>query len=68
MPGVVRPYTLPDVLAQIIGGSSQPSTTDVPTGQFAEADEAIAVGDDVTGTVQAPKGWDNTVWGAFTWQ
>lgn len=68
MPGVVRPYTLPDVLAQIIGGQGQPSTTDTPTGQFAEADEAVTVSDSVTGTTQTPPGWDGSVWGAFTWQ
>lgn len=77
MPGVIRPYTLIDVLGAINGQSQ--ASTDTTTGAsatgfgvVAEADEQITatqITDAATTIlVTAAPGWDQEVWGAWAWQ
>lgn len=71
MPGVLRPYTLADVLATINQQSTATSATSgsvTGVGFFEEADEAVPVADSATATASAPAGWDAGVWGATLWQ
>ncbi len=72
MPGVLRPYTLIDLLGQINGQSQ--SNTGTTTGasatafaQIAEVDEQITATDTVAGVVRTVAGWDQEVWGASSW-
>lgn len=70
MPGVLRPYTLTDVLASVNGASGDASavdTAETSTGVFGEADETATLADTVTTTVAVNSAWDNGVWGAFSW-
>lgn len=77
MPGVLRPYTLIDLLGAINGQSSASSDTTTGAsatgfGVVAEADESIpatSLLDAATGlVVTAAPGWGQEVWGAFAWQ
>lgn len=72
MPGVLRPYTLIDLLGQINGQaqSNTGTTTGASAtafGQIAEANEQITASDSATGVVRSVAGWDQEVWGASTW-
>lgn len=75
MPGVIRPYTLTDILATINNqnGQSASGTTGAATvtfGIIAEADESIpgtSIADSATTTSAVSAGWDQTVWGATSW-
>lgn len=76
MPGVIRPYTLVDLLGSINGqsqGSSDTTTGASATGfgQVAEADEQIpatSVTDTATGLASASApGWGSVTWGGYAW-
>jgi hypothetical protein len=72
MAGVLRPYTLIDVLGQI-NGQSQSSTgtttgaSSTAFGQIGEVNEQVSAVDSAVGVVRAVAGWDQEVWGASTW-
>lgn len=70
MPGVLRPYTLVDVLgamnSQVQGAQQTELLSGV--GSFAEADETVTMADSATIAHSAPAGWDAGVWGATSWQ
>jgi hypothetical protein len=66
--GVTRPVTLPDVLNQLAGQAVGNTDTSVSgVGNFAEADEPLALGDSATATVQAMAGWGGGQWSAVSW-
>ena len=67
--GVLRPYTLPDVLGSLSDGISAlaANSTSAGTGFFLEADEVLGVTDTATVTAQANPAWGNGQWSAFTW-
>lgn len=71
MPGILRPYTLIDILATINdqAGQQQADSTALtaPLSSVAEADEQTTVSDSATGSVRAPQGWDQGVWGGSSW-
>lgn len=70
MPGIVRPYTLLDVLSTIndqLGQQAASSTSITGIGYFGEADEMLMLSDSVTGVVGSPPGWDGGNWGAIVW-
>jgi hypothetical protein len=65
---VSRPQTFVDVIAALTGQNTGTADTSISgVGQFAEADESVAVADTWTSTVQANPTWDNGSWGQFTW-
>lgn len=77
MPGVLRPYTLIDLLGQINGQAQASSDTTTGAsasgfGVVAEGDEQIpatSIVDTATGiVVGAAPGWGHEVWGAWAWQ
>jgi hypothetical protein len=77
MPGVLRPYTLIDLLGQINGQSQASSDTTTGAsatgfGVVAEADEQIPatslVDAATTLLLTSAPGWDQAQWGGFTWQ
>jgi hypothetical protein len=71
MPGVLRPYTLTDVLGTLNAQNqaAQQGVTQVnAVGSFAEADETVPASDSATATHAAPNGWDAGIWGATQWQ
>jgi hypothetical protein len=67
--GVLRPYTLPDVLGSLSDGISSlaGSSTSAGTGFFLEADEVIGLTDSATVTTQVNPTYGNGQWSAFTW-
>jgi hypothetical protein len=70
MPGVVRPYTLVDVLGTLNSqsqGSSNVATTISGLGYFAEADETVSSTDSASTLVTANLGWDQGAFNAITW-
>jgi hypothetical protein len=70
MPGVFRPMTLVDVINTLNQQNNQGQQgTDMINGlgEFAETAESFAAADSMATTVQASPGWDQGVWGAFTW-
>lgn len=73
MPGVIRPYTLTDVLqtmnqAQINQGATVGANS-ATFGVIAEVDDSVTpVGDTGSATHSAPAGWDQGQWGATSWQ
>lgn len=73
MPGVIRPYTLTDVLATINQNmTNQNATTGANASTFgviAEVDDTVTpTGDTGTATHSAPAGWDQGQWGSTSWQ
>jgi len=75
MPGVIRPYTLLDVLATINqNATSNGATGGANTSAFgiiAEADESIpttSIADTATAAAAATAGWDQGTWGGVGWQ
>jgi hypothetical protein len=68
--GVLRPYTLVDVLGSINGQNS--ATVDTSTsglGVVAEGDDQTAWSDSTTSQVLVGiPGWDQEVWGGSVWQ
>lgn len=69
MAGVLRPYTIADVIGTL---NEQTGLTDpeivTGVGAFAEADETIPAADTAFITAAAPAGWDQGQWGATQWQ
>lgn len=75
MPGVIRPYTLTDVLATINqaaqGGSVTTGLSSTVFSVIAEADESVpstSMADAATTSAAVPTGWDQGQWGATQWQ
>ena len=72
MPGVIRPYTLLDVLSTINNQNNNTGQFDTTTsglGDFAEADEpSITTADAATAATPVNPGWDQSEWGVFNWQ
>lgn len=76
MPGVIRPYTLTDVLSTITGQAGQAGSATIGAnsttfGIVAEADESIPAGSmaDTAATIPAvPAPWDRAIWGMTSWQ
>lgn len=72
MPGVLRPYTLVDVLAAINdqAGQQQMGATALtaPLSTVAEADEQVTASDSAAVTAQVSPGWDQGVWAGASWQ
>lgn len=69
MPGVLRPYTLVDVIGTINGqnNADQGTTDTAGLGDFAETDEATSIGDSMAGTIQTNPVWDAGYWGSVIW-
>lgn len=73
MPGVLRPYTLVDVLSTIynqngVGSLGNTGTAlTVPLSTVAEADEVATAADSAFAASQANLTWDQGVWSAGTW-
>lgn len=69
MPGVLRPYTLVDVLGVLNQQNTQQQSAQLVNGlgDFAEADEAFTTADSVTASHAVNATWDNGTWGAVTW-
>lgn len=67
MPGVVRPYTLADVIGTINAQQNQQDEMINLVGSFAEADETAPASDSAFGTAAVPTAWDAGVWGATQW-
>lgn len=67
--GILRPYTLPDILGSLSDGISSlaGNSTSAGTGFFLEADEVIGVTDSATVTTQANPAWGNGQWGQGVW-
>lgn len=73
MPGVIRPYTLTDVLQTMNQNQmNQGATTGANLAQLgviAEADETVVPTADSAAATHSPNaGWDTTYWGAVSWQ
>lgn len=71
MAGVLRPYTLADVLGTInLAATANVAASGSVTGVgfFSEADETLPLTDSATATAAAPAAWDAGVWGATLWQ
>ena len=68
MPGLIRPYTLPDIIGQLNDQSQGNSGSIVPLqGFFAQPSENSTIAGTFTTTVQANPTWDNGYWGFVTW-
>lgn len=73
MPGVIRPYTLTDVLQtmnqnQINQGASVGANS-AQFGVIAEVDDNVTpLGDTAAATHSPSSGWDAGQWGSVTWQ
>lgn len=72
MPGVLRPYTLVDVLSTIYNQNGQGAlggtqALTVPLSAVAEADETATAADSAFATSQANVTWDGGVWNAASW-
>lgn len=67
--GVLRPYSLPDVLGSLSDGISNlaASSTSAGTGYFLEADETVGITDSATVTSVANPAWGGGQWQAFSW-
>lgn len=65
--GVIRPYTLVDVLGTIYDQASLGNTGNTalttPLSAVGEVDETVTSADSATALSSAPKGWDQEVWG-----
>jgi hypothetical protein len=73
MPGVIRPYTLTDVLATINqnqgGQNATTGNSATSFGVIAEVDDTVTpLGDSATAAHSPPPGWDSGFWGATGWQ
>lgn len=71
MPGVLRPYTLVDVLSTINNqngvGNTNPTVLTVPLSEVGEVDEAATMGDSAFASSQTNITWDQGVWSAGSW-
>lgn len=73
MPGVIRPYSLVDVLQTLNQNQGNQSATvganTTAFGVIAEVDDNVTpTGDTGTATHSAPAGWDQGQWGSTSWQ
>ena len=66
--GVLRPYTLADVLGTMNQQTTQAGQQIVGLGAFAEADETVTTADAAFITTATPAGWDQSQWQATQWQ
>ena len=68
MPGLVRPYTLSDILGQLNDQSQAFQGSIVPLqGYFAQPNENSTVSDLMTTNVRLNPNWDMGQWGMVTW-
>lgn len=68
MAGLVRPYTLADIINQLNEQSTQQQGSIVPLqGFFSQTNENMALTDTVTTVVAANPVWDSGNWGLVTW-
>lgn len=72
MPGVLRPYTLVDILGTIndqngLGSQGSSTTLTVPLSAVAESDETTTASDSAFAQSQTNITWDQGVWSACTW-
>jgi len=72
MPGVIRPYTLTDVLQTMnqaqINQSATVGANSLQFGVIAEADEPSTVTADSAAATHSPTaGWDAGYWGSVAW-
>jgi hypothetical protein len=72
MPGVIRPYTLVDVLSTIYdqataGSQGLNGQAIVVVGIVAEVDETVTVVDSAITDSATNATWDNGVWNGFAW-
>jgi hypothetical protein len=71
--GVIRPYTLVDILGQIAdangtnNGQSSLSGPTAPVGVVIEVDESPVIVDAVTAATTTPTAWDQGEWSVFSW-
>ena len=67
MPGVIRAYTLVDVLATINSqnntGNQGNTVLTTPLSAVGEVDETVPSSDLAASVTSMPKGWDQEVWG-----
>lgn len=72
MPGVIRPYTLVDVLSTIYNQTNslaqQISGPSAAVGIVGEADDPAVTGENAVSAVSSNLGWDQSTYNAFTWQ
>lgn len=67
MAGVLRPYSLADVLGTLNQQTTNTTDTVAGLGTLAEADEGVPLADSATTTVQPVSAWDSGQWGALSW-
>jgi hypothetical protein len=71
MPGVLRPYTLVDVLGTIYGQttqlSQQLSGNSGSIGIVAEAEDPVTSADTLFGSVSSVLGWDQGLFNSVSW-
>jgi hypothetical protein len=69
LPGVLRPYTLVDVLSTIYNQNGQGNTGSSATALTVplSADETATMGDTAFAASQTNITWDQGVWSAGTW-
>ncbi len=68
MSGLVRPYTLPDIINQLNQQSSAFQGSIVPLqGFFESTGENTSVTDSWTTNVRSNPNWDMGQWGTVTW-
>lgn len=67
--GILRPYTLSDVLGSMSTsiGALSASSTAAGTGFFTEADEVIGLTDMASLSTQGNPAWEAGQWSGFTW-
>lgn len=68
--GVIRPYTLVDILNTIYQVSSTPLDNGgvvITVGIVAEVDEVATTADLAFATTSTSLGWDQGVWNGFAW-
>lgn len=73
MPGVIRPYTLTDVLQTMNQNTMNQGATvganSTTFGVIAEVDDVTTpLGDSGAVTHSVPAGWDQGQWGSVSWQ
>lgn len=68
MPGVIRPYTIADVIGQLNDQSQADQGSIVPLqGFFGPTNENATFSDSMSTVVQAVPAWDAGFWGKVTW-
>jgi len=69
MPGVLRPYTLVDVIATLNQQNGQNNGAQLINGlgDFAEVDESVTVTDGAFATANLNPGWDQGQWNSVLW-